>query len=72
MPAGKLVFSGMELVKSSKCGSSVRISVCRGTNTGGRTDDGSDVMREDENKEEEWEENRYSYLVSPPAGSGRD
>lgn len=37
MPAGKLVFSGMELVKSSRGGSSVRISVWRGTNTGGRT-----------------------------------
>lgn len=37
MPAGKLVFSGMEFVKSSRCGSSVRISVWRGTNTGGNT-----------------------------------
>lgn len=37
MPAGKLVFSGMEFVKSSRCGSSVRISVWRGTNTGGST-----------------------------------
>lgn len=37
MPAGKLVFSGMELVKSSMCGSSVRISVWRGTSTGGST-----------------------------------
>lgn len=73
MPAGKLVFSGMELVKSSKCGSSVRISVCRGTSTGGRTEVDSDVMIEEENEEEEgWEEQRYGYLVSPPAGSGRD
>lgn len=37
MPAGKLVFSGMEFVKSSRGGSSVRISVWRGTNTGGST-----------------------------------
>lgn len=37
MPAGKLVFSGMEFVKSSRCGSSVRISVWRGTSTGGST-----------------------------------
>lgn len=39
MPAGKLVFSGMEFVKSSRGGSSVRISVWRGTNTGGSTGD---------------------------------
>lgn len=39
MPAGKLVFSGMELVKSSRGGSSVRISVWRGTSTGGSTED---------------------------------
>lgn len=37
MPAGKLVFSGMEFVKSSRGGSSVRISVWRGTSTGGST-----------------------------------
>jgi len=37
MPTGKLVFSGMEFVKSSRGGSSVRISVWRGTNTGGST-----------------------------------
>lgn len=37
MPAGKLVFSGIEFVKSSRGGSSVRISAWRGTNTGGST-----------------------------------
>lgn len=37
MPAGKLVFSGIEFVKSSRGGSSVRISVWRGTKTGGST-----------------------------------
>lgn len=37
MPAGKLVFSGMEFIRSSRGGSSVRISVWRGTNTGGST-----------------------------------
>lgn len=44
MPAGKLVFSGMEFVKSSRGGSSVRISVWRGTNTGGSTEEKSSVV----------------------------
>ena len=44
MPAGKLVFSGMEFVKSSRGGSSVRISAWRGTNTGGSTSEEGSVI----------------------------
>ena len=53
MPAGKLVFSGMEFVKSSRGGSSVRISVCRGTNTGGSTEEKkADVNKRQQNPNE--------------------
>lgn len=43
MPAGKLVFSGMDGLQSSSGGNSAGMSVCRGTRTGGKTgDSGSD------------------------------
>lgn len=74
MPAGKLVFSGMEFVKSSMCGSSVRISVWRGTSTGGSTvggERGPDQITTAERDATELKVPADHYRASPLSGNGR-
>lgn len=73
MPAGKLVFSGMEFVKSSRCGSSVRISMWRGTSTGGSTAGGQRSTSDHHSRgvPTELKVPTDRYRASPLSGNGR-